>query len=227
MKKFLVMVATATLILSGCGASKKAQLAYYQQQLELERLKLEQQRVEQRRDAHKAQHQGNSHLDRDEEELDECEKMSMDFSDGTLKAYASAISPDRDFARTIATTRARAALASSISALVTNTLRTYRSSTTKGASQDIEGKDEQMVEVIAEEQMRYTAVACSKRYALSDGRYEATVCVKMMNDLADTCREAVKMSLSSEEKLRVEFDEQRFMDSFKESLSRYRQEKGY
>lgn len=227
MKKFLVMVATATLILSGCGASKKAQLALYQQQLEIERLKLEQQRVEQQRDDHKAQHQGNSHLGRVEEDLDECEEMSMDFSDGTLKAYASAINPDRDFARTTATTRARAELAASISAVVTNVIKSYRGSTTVGTSQDLEENIRQIADVTAEEQMGYTAVACSKRYALSDGRYEATVCVKMMNDLADTCREAVKKSLSAEEKTRVEFNEQRFRDSLEEGLQRYRQEKGY
>lgn len=79
MKKFFVIVATATLILSGCGASRKTQLALYQQQLELQKLQLQQQQ-------RTADEPG-----RTEVKLNECEELSMDFSDGSLKAYASAV----------------------------------------------------------------------------------------------------------------------------------------
>lgn len=213
MKKFFVIVATATLILSGCGASRKTQLALYQQQLELQKLQQQQRTADE--------------PGRTEVKLNECEELSMDFSDGSLKAYASAVNVDKDFARTTAVTRARAELAASLKSLVTNVIKTYRRSDTVGTIQDYEDKAEQTADVIAEEQMAYTAVACSKLYVVSNGKYEAAVCVKMINDFQEVCRDAVKRALSEDDKLRTEFDEVRFRKSAEESLSRYRQMKGY
>lgn len=226
MKKFSIIAAVAVMVLSGCGASKSAQLAMQQQLLmQQQQLQLQQQQLQQQNQPQ--QQAGTAGISRQEEEIDECEKMSMDFSDGTLKAYASAINPDRDFARTTATTRARAELAASLKALVTNVIKSYRGSTTVATDQDLEENIRQIADVIAEEQMANTAVACSKRYAMGDGRYEATVCVKIVTDIKEVCKEAVKKSLAAEDKTRVEFNEDRYRESVDAELERYRQEKGY
>ena len=75
-----------------------------------------------------------------EEELDDCEKESMQMEGDLLRAYGSAIDHDRDFARQSAAANARAQMASDIEALVTNIFKNYRSTTTKDATSTSSGQ---------------------------------------------------------------------------------------
>ena len=157
-----------------------------------------------------------------EDKLDECEEESMKIEGGLLRAYGSAIDEDKDFARQSAALNARGQLASAIKTLVTNIMSSYRSTAKKTGKSISESNREQTIDLVAEEMMANTSIICSKRYSRSDGTYECTVCVGMMKPVDDAVKEAV---LSEDAKLGVEFDEQRFRNSKKEELERFRAEK--
>lgn len=163
------------------------------------------------------------------EEIDECEEKSYDWSDGRMKAYASAINPDRDLARTNAAVNARVELAASISALVTNVVKSYRASVAKGTptKATYESSISQTADALAQEQMAYTHIVCSNRYQINDANgisYEVSVCVAMDNQIESTCKKAVER-LSNEDVLGVKFNEEQFRKSYQEELEAYRQSK--
>lgn len=202
MKKLLFLAVAATAMMcASCGTQKKTAASSAAPQWTAQDTKNRPQRIE--------------------EELDECEKMSMDISDGKLKAYGSALDADRDFARQQATVLARAQLASDIKALVTNVMRIYRASTTKNDNATSSRRAAQTADQMAEECIVNSAIICSKRFVVGD-KYESVVCVGMRGTLEDAVKKAV---LSDDEALQVEFDEKRFRESYKEELERYRQEK--
>lgn len=157
-----------------------------------------------------------------EEELDDCEKESMQMEGDLLRAYGSAIDHDRDFARQSAAANARAQMASDIEALVTNIFKNYRSTTTKDATSTSSADRQQDITSIAEQVISRTTIICSKRYRLPDGRYECAVCIGMVQSAEEAVENAV---LSEDKKLGVRFDAEQFRKSYKEELERYRQNK--
>lgn len=203
MKKIFVMAVTAAaLLLTSCGASKKTVVANGPQWTN-------------------QQPAQSTKPMKIEDEISECERLSWDISDGKLKAYASAIDEDRDFARQQATLLARGELAAEIEAFVTNVMKLYRGSTTKDGVGTSSRQAKQTVDLITEEYMSNTAVVCSKRFIVNNG-YECEVCVAMVGMIEDASKKAV---LSEDTALEVEFDEKRFRESYQEELARYRQEK--
>ena len=133
-----------------------------------------------------------------------------------------AIDYDRDFARQSAVANARAQMASDIQALVTNVFKNYRATTTKNNVSTSEADRQQDIISIAEEVISRTTITCSKRYRLSDGRYECAVCVSMVQSASEDIEKAV---LSEDAKLGVRFDAEQFRKSYQEELERYRQQK--
>lgn len=157
-----------------------------------------------------------------EEEIDDCEKESMKMEGDLLRAYGSAIDYDKDFARQIAATNARAQMASDIKALVTNIMRNYRGTTRKNDSSTSEGDTQQDIISIADEVISRTSIICSKRYRLSDGRYECTVCISMMGSMEEEVGGAI---LTEDQKIGVQFNAEQFRKAYQEELARYRAEK--
>ena len=113
-------------------------------------------------------------------------------------------------------------MASDIQALVTNVFKNYRATTTKNNVSTSEADRQQDIISIAEEVISRTTITCSKRYQLSDGRYECAVCVSMVQSASEDIEKAV---LSEDAKLGVRFDAEQFRKSYQEELERYRQQK--
>ncbi len=157
-----------------------------------------------------------------EEEIDECEKESMKIKGDLLRAYGSAIDYDKDFARQIAVTNARAQMASDIKALVTNIMKNYRGTTRKDQTQTSSSDVQQDITSIAEEVITRTSVICSKRYKLADGRYECSVCISMIKSMEEEVGGAV---LTDDQKAGVQFEAEQFRKAYQEELARYREKK--
>lgn len=208
MRKNLFVVVIATLVICSCGSSKKASTST---------------------PSYVSNQGKSSGVTKVKEDIDECEEKSYDWSDGKIKAYASAINPDRDFARTAATTRARAELSASVKALVTNVTKSFRESVAKDTptKSTYESSINQTADVIAEEVLANTHVSCSNRYQINDENglsYEVSVCVTMESQMEEVCKKAVQ-KLSDEDVLGVKFDEEQFRKSYKEELEAYRKSK--
>lgn len=164
----------------------------------------------------------NSRNDKVEEEIDDCEKESMQMEGDLLRAYGSAIDYDRDFARQSAAANARAQMASDIKALVSNIFKNYRGTTTQNNASTSSADRQQDISQIAEEVISRTTIICSKRYRLADGRYECAVCVGMAKSAEESVGGAI---LKEDQKLGVRFDAEQFRKSYQEEMERYRREK--
>lgn len=157
------------------------------------------------------------------EEIDECEEQSLNAPAGELRAYASAIDEDRDFARQQAVLFAKAQLVSDIEALVKNVMTGYRGKTKKDGVSTSSSDIKQDVSSMAESVVEGCKVICSNRYALSDGTYECSVCISVVSP--DVEKVAGVAVLTEDEKLGVEFEAEKFRESYKEELEKFRAQK--
>lgn len=150
--------------------------------------------------------------------LDECEEMSLEMVDGKLRAYGSAVDYDRDFARQAAILRARGAMAADIKSLVENAITNYR--TSMNIKQTRESRDliEQNLESKAKEIIARSRVICSNPYALSDGTYEYTVCIEMVENIEQVAEE---QAISEAEEMKLRFDQEKFKESYKEEMDAF------
>lgn len=159
---------------------------------------------------------------REEEEIDECEKKSMEMEGDLLRAYGSAIDLDKDFARQSAVANARAQMATDIKALVGNIYKNYRATTTRNNVSTASADRQQDIYQMAEEVISRTTVICSKRYKLGDGRYECSVCISMVGSAQSTIEKGI---MSEDAKLGVRYDAEQFRKSYKEELEAYKASK--
>lgn len=114
-----------------------------------------------------------------EDVLDECEQQSLDCPSDEIRAYASAVSEDRDFARQKALLLAKGVLSNNIKAIVSNVMDAVRKDRTYGGKTIHEGEFYQKVISQSENTISNCQIICSKRYRLSNGTYECTVCVSI------------------------------------------------
>lgn len=155
------------------------------------------------------------------EELDECEQESLNAPANELRAYASAVDEDRDFARQQAVLFAKANLVDQIESLVLNVMKGYRAKIKYNGKASSEANIRQDAGSMAERVVENCKIICSNRYRMSDGTYECSVCISIPNDIAETVAGAT--ALNDDERLGVEFREQEFRNSYREELERFRQ----
>lgn len=157
------------------------------------------------------------------EEIDECEELSLNAPAKELRAYASSIDENRDYARHQATMFAKAQLVSDIESLVLNVMKGYRRKTKKDGVSSSSEDIKQDVGLMAENVVEQCTIVCSNRYALSDGTYECSVCISVTSP--DVEKIAGAATLTEDEKLGVEFEAEKFRDSYKEELEKFRAQK--
>lgn len=201
---FLALSFTASIMLSSCGSSKKVATASYPEYTGVGNT-------------------GTKKVTKVKEEIDECEEKSLQAASGELRAYGSAIDEDRDFARQQAVLFAKGQMVSDIEALVLNVMTGYRGKTKKDGVSTSSSDIKQDVRLMAEGVVNDCRIICSNRYVLSDGTYECSVCIAV--GTPDIEKVAGAATLSEDEKLKVEFDAQKFRDSYKEELEKYRAQK--
>lgn len=198
---FLVMVFSISVLLSSCGGSKKATVASYPEYTG-------------------EGNTGAKKITKVKEEIDECEELSLQAPIGELRNYGSAIDEDRDFARQQAILFAKGQLVADIQSLTLNVMKGYRGKTKKDGISTSSADIKQDVALMAERLVEGCRVICSNRYALSDGTYECSVCIAVDSPAVEKIAGAT--TLSEDEKLGVEFEAQKFRDSYKEELDKFR-----
>ena len=163
---------------------------------------------------------GGKKVSKVKEEIDECEQMAFDAPDTEFRGYASAIDEDRDFARQQAIMLARADIASQIENLTLSVIKGYRATVKANGVRSSESDIKQDVGSMAEETLKSSRVIGSNRYRLSDGTYEVSVCVSVP---ANTIEKIVgATTLSDDERLKVEFNEKQFRESYADELKAFR-----
>ncbi len=152
------------------------------------------------------------------EAISECEQMSLEITDGKLRAYGTATDMDRDFARQLSIAYARGQMTSDIQSLVTNVIDVYRAKVGVQSNNASEKQSSQHIQTVAENIVSYSTVLKSALYRVSDGSYRYEVCIGMVDGVEKVAEDAI----SKDEQLRVAFNRDKFIQSYQEGLARFR-----
>lgn len=163
---------------------------------------------------------GTRNVQKVKEEIDECEEQSMNAPASEMRAYASAISENRDFARQKAAAFARGDLASQIQALTLAVMKGYRADIKYNGKLSNEEDVKQDVGQMSEQMISNSRIICSNRYRLSDGTYECSVCISVPIQQVEMVAKAAV--ISDDERLGVEFREERFRNSYSQQYEDFR-----
>lgn len=197
----LAVITAMSLLTVSCGSSKKVPVASYPEYTG-------------------TGNTGTRTVTKVKEEIDECEEQSMDAPASEMRAYASGISENRDFARQKAAAFARADIATQIESLALNVIKGYRGDTQLNGKKSNEEDIKQDIGSFTEQMIKGSKIICSNRYRLSDGTYECSVCVAVPSSEVETIVGAA--ALSNDERLGVEFDAERYRKAYAEKLEEFR-----
>lgn len=215
MKKFFVMVATATLILSGCGASKKSQLAMYQQQLELQKMQLEQQQL--------LQQQGPQRPSRTKRTAEPCIELANEDSE-CLRAYGTATSYIEKTALNEAERDARNNLAEMIKTAVEGAAQDYERNSAQNDKKEAAAIGEAIMTQYVAEEVANTRVLRTDIYDLSDGSVQVYVCIEM-REKEEAVLDDLKKDLGRDGVIENQYDRDRFAEKMQTGLDEYKKKR--
>ena len=221
MKKFSVIAAIAGMLLSGCGASKKAQLALYQQQkqLELERLKLETQKVEQQQ----LQSQVSPRPARTLRTAEPCIELANAESE-YLRAYGTATSYIEKTALNEAERDARNNLAEMIKTAVEGAAQDYERNAAQNDKSSAAALGEAIMTQYVAEDIANTRVLKTDIYDLADGSVQVYVCIEM-REKEEAVLDDVKNNLGRDGVIENQYDRDRFAEKMQTGLEEYKKKR--
>lgn len=158
-------------------------------------------------------------------EAEECEEQAMDAKE-FLRGYGTGTAQDKMFARDIATANARNEIVNQIQVSASNLLtrfnQQHQAEGEEGLSRDEVGKITTAIKSVAEENLKGAKVTCSNTYMVGTS-YEVHVCVELTG--VDFTEKAYQAAVSSDQKLRIDFEEARFKEDFNKELEEFRKRK--
>lgn len=125
-------------------------------------------------------------VDKEKINLDECEEESMREPLNELRAYASAVDDEREFAREEAILLAEAALVERMESLVESTMERYQHKVKVDGATLNQKEIVKDVKSQAQREIKNWKIICSNLYRLSDGNYEYHICVSIPNSIPET-----------------------------------------
>lgn len=170
-----------------------------------------------------AENGGSSRMERKKLDRSECMKESLKPKKDEFRAYGSGISPNRAMATKKATMAARAELAAQIENLTRDVADSYVGTRQIGGKRLHEEKDDRDLHTMVEHLLKGSRIICSDEYQLSDGTYEAEVCMSIPSVGVEEMGAALLMEKDSE--LKVDFDAENYRKSYQEALEEYRRMK--
>ncbi len=153
------------------------------------------------------------------EELLEVYCTGSDFQSNKNYFRASAIgeSLDQMVAKKKAGVNARAELATLISSVVRGTIDNYTNSTELNNVEQVEERYEGLTREVINQQLSNIKIICEKQTRTAEKKYKTYLAVEMsVKDL----KEALNKKLSQDDKLKVDYDYERFVKKFEAEMKK-------
>ncbi len=135
----------------------------------------------------------------------------------TFRASGMGYSTSMNIAKSKALLNARAELATSINSTMKRVLDNYASSYEMGEEEEAKTKFQDMARSIVNQQLQGTVVICEKMMKTQDGKYRAYVCVELGGPEVIN---KVNNSVSDEDKLRIDYEYEKFKKVFEDEMSK-------
>ena len=138
-----------------------------------------------------------------------------------FRANGTGLSTDRQVAKDKALVAARAELATEINATIKRVTDRYNSSYNLGEDDETRGKFQDLVRQVVSQSLNGSVVICDKLTRNDQGKYRSYVCVELKGeDFANN----LKNGISKDEKLRTDYEYEKFKKVFDEEMKNLSQE---
>lgn len=144
-----------------------------------------------------------------------CSGPEYESSDGVMRANASGNSNDMELAREKALTNARNRLSEQLEVMVSNLTDYYKKETDFLEKSSMEKRFEDLIREVSENKLQGAIPICEEVTQNDEGHYIAYAAVELGGD------EFVKNSanrLSKDEELKVDYDYEKFKESYKKAM---------
>ena len=153
----------------------------------------------------------------DEEVFIPCSGSEFRTDKKTFRATGMGYSTDMNIARSKALQNARGELASSINITVKRVIDNYASSYQMGEDEEGKSKFEDMTRSVVNQELQGSVIICEKIMKTKDKKYRAYVCLALDGP---ELVEKVNNSVSKEDKLRIDYEFEKFKEVFEEEMSK-------
>ncbi len=154
--------------------------------------------------------------------------QSAEYYSGTeyFKAVGQGTSPNLSMSKEIAETDAQENLASEIQAKVKSVAERYRQQRNISKNSEFNQKMEQLTRTVVDETLNSAKVFDRKTFQESDGEYTHYIAIRMP---VDPLKRNLEDRISRDQKLRQDFEKEKFEETFNSELKEYKKEqkRGY
>ena len=154
------------------------------------------------------------------EELIEVYCTGPDYQSQTRSNFrASAIgeSLDQMVSKKKAGTNARAELASLVASTIKGTIDNYVNSTELNNVEQVEERFEGLTREVINQQLNNIKVICEKQTRTAQSKYKTYIAIEMS---ADDLEKAIEQKLSQDEKLKVDYDYNKFKETYEAEMQK-------
>ena len=138
-----------------------------------------------------------------------------------FRAVGQAKSQDGGFAKTKSETEARARLAASIKSDIKRVVQKYASEYSVNQAQEFQDKTQDMILDVTNQSLQDVRTMDQKTFKSKDGSYIAYTAIEANKE---TVYNGIKHKISSDAKLRVDFQEAQFKKVFDEEMKKFSEE---
>lgn len=134
-----------------------------------------------------------------------------------FRASSMGLSTDMSIAKQKALTEARAEIAASISSKVKTVTDKYSSSYQQGENDESKSRFQSLTRTVVEQELSGTRIICEKTMKSPDGKYKVYISLELAGkEIMDAMAKRIK----SDEKLRIDFEYEKFKKVFEEEMNK-------
>ena len=157
----------------------------------------------------------------DTEVLVPCSGSEYQSDNEYFRANAMGLSTDMSIAKKKALSDARAELATQVSATIQRVIDDYTSSYQSGENDEAKRRYQDMARTVVNEKVSGSRIICEKTMKTPDAKYKVYVAVQFS---AEEVLKAVSNRLANDEKLRTDFEYEKFKKTFNEEMEKNKAE---
>ncbi len=151
-----------------------------------------------------------------------CSGYSYSSDHDTFRSSAMGQSKNLEIAAQKAMTAARSKLATSIETTVKTVTDNYLSSYEVGTNEEARSRFQSMTREAASQTLRNVRTICNKTTQSSDGMYKSYVALEVTTDALE---KDIVNGISNDEKLRTDFEYEKFKEVFNEEMAKLESER--
>ena len=141
-----------------------------------------------------------------------------------FRSNAIGESQDQMVARKKAMSNAKSALAGQIQTVIKGTTDNYVNSREFNNVEEVEERFETLTREVVNQQLNDVRTICQKHTRTKNGKYKTYLAIEMSTDALE---EALKNSLSKDKRLKVDYDYEKYKETFEKEMDKLDNQGGY